>query len=56
MRYDVCIVGAGLIGLGVGHAIVERFPGVSVSILDKEPDVAGHQSSHNSGVLHSGLY
>jgi L-2-hydroxyglutarate oxidase LhgO len=56
MRYDVCIVGAGLIGLGVGHAIVERFPGVSVSIVDKEPDVAGHQSSHNSGVLHSGLY
>ncbi|MDP9494622.1 MAG: L-2-hydroxyglutarate oxidase [Actinomycetota bacterium] len=56
MRYDVCIVGAGLIGLGVAHAIVERFPGVSVSILDKEPDVAAHQSSHNSGVLHSGLY
>lgn len=56
MRYDVCIIGAGLIGLGVGHAIVERFPGVSVSILEKEPDVAAHQSSHNSGVVHSGLY
>jgi len=56
MRYDVCIVGAGLIGLGVGHALVERFPGVSISIVDKEPDVAAHQSSHNSGVLHSGLY
>jgi L-2-hydroxyglutarate oxidase LhgO len=56
MRYDVCIVGAGLIGLGVGHAIAEKFPGVSVSIIDKEPSVAAHQSSHNSGVLHSGLY
>jgi L-2-hydroxyglutarate oxidase LhgO len=56
MRYDVCIVGAGLIGLGVGHAIVEKLPGVSVSIIDKEPEVAAHQSSHNSGVLHSGLY
>jgi L-2-hydroxyglutarate oxidase LhgO len=56
MRYDVCIVGAGLIGLAVGQAMVERFPGVSVSILDKEPDVAAHQSSHNSGVVHSGLY
>jgi L-2-hydroxyglutarate oxidase LhgO len=56
MRYDVCIVGAGLIGLAAGHAIVERFPGVSVAILDKEPEVAAHQSSHNSGVVHSGLY
>jgi L-2-hydroxyglutarate oxidase LhgO len=56
MRYNVGIVGAGLIGLGVGHAIVERFPGVSVVIVDKETDVAAHQSSHNSGVLHSGLY
>ena len=56
MRHDVCIIGAGLIGLAVGHAVVERFPGVSVTILDKEPDVAVHQSSHNSGVVHSGLY
>ncbi len=56
MSSDVCIVGAGLIGLGVGHALVDRFPGISITILDKESDVATHQSSHNSGVVHSGLY
>lgn len=56
MKQDVCIIGAGLIGLGVGHALVERFPGISITILDKESDVAAHQSSHNSGVVHSGLY
>ena len=56
MTYDVCIIGAGLIGLGVGHALVERLPGISLAIVDKEADVAAHQSSHNSGVVHSGLY
>jgi L-2-hydroxyglutarate oxidase LhgO len=52
----VCIVGAGLIGLAVGAALVERLEGVSILVLDKEDTVAAHQSSHNSGVVHSGLY
>ncbi len=55
-RLDVCIVGAGLIGLGVGRALVENFPGISIVILEKEDRIAAHQSSHNSGVIHSGLY
>ena len=55
-RYDVCIVGAGLIGLGVATALADTHPGVSMLLLDKEPTVAAHQSSHNSGVVHSGLY
>ena len=55
-RYDVCIVGAGLIGLGVATALADSHPGVSILLLDKEPTVAAHQSSHNSGVVHSGLY
>src|SRR3990172_789844 len=55
-RYDVCIVGAGLVGVGVGSALVESHPGISLLILEKEPWVTAHQSSHNSGVVHSGLY
>ncbi len=55
-RFDVCIVGAGLIGLAVGRALVAELPEVELLILDKEDRVAAHQSSHNSGVVHSGLY
>lgn len=55
-RYDVCVVGAGLIGLATARALVERLDGVSILVLDKEDGIAAHQSSHNSGVVHSGLY
>ena len=54
--YDVCIVGGGLVGLAVARALGEGLDGVSLLVLDKEPEVARHQSSHNSGVVHSGLY
>ncbi len=56
MSYDVCVIGAGLVGLGVAKALTDRHPGIGVVVLDKEPEVAAHQSSHNSGVAHSGLY
>lgn len=55
-RYDVCVVGAGLVGLATARAISERFTGASILVLDKEEGIATHQSSHNSGVVHSGLY
>ncbi len=55
-RFDVCVIGAGLVGLGVARALVDRMEGISVLVLDKEDRVAAHQSSHNSGVVHSGLY
>ncbi|MGH8916583.1 MAG: L-2-hydroxyglutarate oxidase [Acidimicrobiia bacterium] len=55
MAYDVCIIGAGLVGLGVGKALSESNPGIDLVIVDKD-GVAAHQSSHNSGVAHSGLY
>lgn len=55
-RYDVCIVGAGLVGLAVARALGSSHPGLDVVIVDKERHVAAHQSSHNSGVVHSGLY
>ena len=56
MAYDVCIIGAGLVGLGVARALGESHPGIGMVIVDKEEMVAAHQSSHNSGVAHSGLY
>jgi L-2-hydroxyglutarate oxidase LhgO len=56
MTHDVCIVGAGLVGLSVGRAVLDQYPGSSVLVLEKEDRVAAHQSSHNSGVAHSGLY
>ncbi|HEX6286385.1 MAG TPA: L-2-hydroxyglutarate oxidase, partial [Acidimicrobiia bacterium] len=55
-RYDVCVVGAGLLGLATAHALTAMLPGVSILVLDKESQIAAHQSSHNSGVVHSGLY
>jgi (S)-2-hydroxyglutarate dehydrogenase len=55
-RYDVCIVGCGLVGLAVGNALAETRPGISLLLLDKEARVATHQSGHSSGVIHSGLY
>lgn len=55
-KFDVCVVGAGLIGLAVARALSERFDGLSLAVIDKEEGVARHQSSHNSGVVHSGLY
>jgi L-2-hydroxyglutarate oxidase LhgO len=56
VSFDVCIIGAGLVGLGVGRALAETHIGIELMVLDKEPTVATHQSGHNSGVAHSGLY
>lgn len=55
-QFDVCVVGAGLIGLATARALADAFDGISVAVVDKEDGVARHQSSHNSGVVHSGLY
>jgi L-2-hydroxyglutarate oxidase len=52
---DVAIVGAGLVGLATAHALATTH-GLRVVVLEKDAHVAPHQSSHNSGVIHSGLY
>jgi L-2-hydroxyglutarate oxidase LhgO len=56
LTYDVCIIGAGLVGLGVARALSKSHDGIGLVILEKEPAVASHQSGNNSGVAHSGLY
>jgi len=53
---DVTIIGGGIIGLATGLALSERRPGARLVVLDKEPALAQHQSGHNSGVIHSGIY
>jgi len=54
--YDFTIVGGGIVGLAVGKALVERYPGRSVLVLEKERAWAAHQTGRNSGVIHSGIY
>lgn len=55
-RYDVAVVGGGIVGLAVAHELLTRLPDRTVVVVEKEPAVAAHQTSHNSGVIHSGLY
>jgi len=55
-RYNVIIIGGGVVGLGVGLEITRRFPRLRLLLLEKEDRVARHQSGHNSGVIHSGAY
>ena len=56
MTYDIAIVGAGIVGLATARALQERSPGVRLVLLEKEREVAQHQTGHNSGVIHSGIY
>jgi L-2-hydroxyglutarate oxidase len=50
------VIGAGAVGLSVAYKLVCAFPGIRVLVLEKENQVAGHQTGHNSGVIHSGIY
>lgn len=54
--YDVIIAGAGIIGLATGLKILEQDPKTKLLILEKENGIAKHQTGHNSGVIHSGIY
>ena len=56
MIYDYCIIGGGIVGLATAMALLERQPGASLVILEKEPMLAQHQTGHNSGVIHAGIY
>lgn len=56
MKYDIIIIGAGIVGLATALKIKEKSPQKKLLIIDKESDVAAHQTGHNSGVIHSGLY
>jgi L-2-hydroxyglutarate oxidase LhgO len=55
-RLDVIVVGAGIVGLATARALAERQPGLRLAVLEKETGVGRHQTGHNSGVIHSGIY
>jgi len=55
-RYNVIIIGGGVVGLAFALEITRRFPRLRLLLLEKEDGVARHQSGHNSGVIHSGIY
>ncbi|HEY5835371.1 L-2-hydroxyglutarate oxidase [Streptomyces sp.] len=53
---DLTVIGAGIVGLATAFALTRAAPGVRVTVLEKEPGPARHQTGHNSGVIHSGIY
>ncbi len=55
-QYDVAIVGGGIVGLATAMRLLDKYPRLTLAVLEKEDRIAAHQSGHNSGVLHSGIY
>ena len=54
--YDIIVVGGGIVGLAAAYKINTRYPSKKILVLEKEKEVAAHQTGHNSGVIHSGIY
>src|SRR5690242_11107849 len=54
--YDVVVVGAGILGLATARRLLADRPGLRLVIVEKEAQIAVHQTGHNSGVVHSGIY
>ena len=55
-NYDLIVVGGGIVGLATGYQFLKKNPGHKLLILEKETELAQHQTGRNSGVIHSGLY
>lgn len=53
---DVTVLGGGIVGLATMYRLQQRYPNLTTALLEKEPRLASHQTGHNSGVLHSGIY
>ena len=53
---DFCVIGGGIVGLATAMTLLQRRPGASVVLLEKEGRLAAHQTGHNSGVIHAGIY
>lgn len=54
--FDLVVVGGGIVGLASAYKINLKYPDKKILVLEKEPHVAAHQTGHNSGVIHSGIY
>ena len=56
MRYDLIIIGGGIVGLATALRVLEQKPNLRLMIIEKESSIGQHQTGHNSGVIHSGIY
>jgi L-2-hydroxyglutarate oxidase len=56
VTYDFCVIGGGIVGLATAMKLLELNPGATLLLLEKERELAMHQTGHNSGVIHSGIY
>lgn len=56
MKYDYCIIGGGIVGLATAMRLLDARPGSSLILLEKEISLGKHQTGHNSGVIHAGIY
>src|SRR6266403_5339206 len=56
MVYDYCVVGGGIVGLATAMKLLEIQPGARLVVLEKEAGLSRHQTGHNSGVIHAGIY
>ncbi len=55
-HFDIAIVGGGIVGAATFYKFQKKYPDLRIALFEKEPKLAGHQTGHNSGVIHSGLY
>ena len=55
-KFDIAVIGAGIIGLSTAMSLSQKFPSLRIGIIEKSSTVASQQSGHNSGVIHSGIY
>lgn len=55
-KYDIAIIGGGIVGAATAYKIQSKYPHIKILLIEKEPRLSAHQTGHNSGVLHSGLY
>ena len=56
MKFDIAVIGGGIVGAATFYKLQKRNPNLKIALFEKEAALADHQTGHNSGVIHSGLY
>lgn len=55
-QYDYVVIGGGIVGVATARQLIQKYPTKRIALLEKEPELASHQTGHNSGVIHAGVY